>query len=105
MHKAAQSRIVSLAESQARWAIPVFSLGEFIRVITHPKRFSPPHSADEACEALERTLASPSLKVLLPGTGYLQLLADAVREGHAIGNLGFDAQIVALCREHDVSRP
>lgn len=104
LHAAAHSRMVELAESPARWAIPVFCLGEFIRVITHRKLFSPPHSAGEACEALARLLASPSVMVLFPGPGYPRLLAEAIREGNAVGNLVFDAQIAALCREHGVSR-
>ena len=33
-----------------------------------------------------------------------RLFAEAVREADAIGNLVFDAQIVALCRESGVSR-
>ncbi|MCE2476211.1 MAG: PIN domain-containing protein [Alphaproteobacteria bacterium] len=31
-------------------------------------------------------------------------MTDAVRQADAIGNLVFDAQIVALCREHGVTR-
>ena len=82
----------------------MFCLGEFIRGITHPKLFNPTHSAREACEALSRLLASPSVTVLSPGVGYPELLAEAIREGNTVGNLVFDAQIVALCREHGVSR-
>ena len=60
------------------------------------------HTAGEACEAMERLLASPNVEVLQPGRRYPQLLADAVREADAVGNLVFDAQIVALCRESGV---
>ena len=60
------------------------------------------HTAGEACEAMERLLASPNVEVLRPGRRYPQLLADAVREADAVGNLVFDAQIVALCRESGV---
>lgn len=35
---------------------------------------------------------------------YPALFAEAVREANAVGNLVFDAQIVALCRESGVSR-
>ena len=72
--------------------------------MTHPRLFDPPYSAEEACEALARLLASPSLSMLLPGASYPALLAEAVREANAIGNLVFDAQVVALCRESGVSR-
>ena len=103
-HGAALARVVALAESPARWAIPVFCIGEFVRVVTHPRLFDPPYSANEACEALTRLLAAPSVTVVVPGPGYPALLAEAVREANAIGNLVFDAQIVALCRENGVSR-
>lgn len=51
-HDAAHARVVALAESPSRWAIPVFCIGEFVRVITHPRLFHAPHTAEEACEAL-----------------------------------------------------
>ena len=103
-HGAAPARVVALAESPARWAIPVFCIGEFVRVVTHPRLFDPPYSTNEACEALTRLLASPSATVVVPGPGYPALLAEAVREANAIGNLVFDAQIGALCRENGISR-
>ena len=41
---------------------------------------------------------------MCPGRSYPGLLLEAIREAGAIGNLVFDAQIVALCRENGVSR-
>ncbi len=41
---------------------------------------------------------------LRPGPDYPELLFEAAREVGAVGNLIFDAQIVALCREHGVSK-
>ena len=38
------------------------------------------------------------------GRDYPALLTEAVCEADPIGNLVFDAQIVALCREHGVAR-
>jgi toxin-antitoxin system PIN domain toxin len=102
-HAAARQAVVRLAEGRARWALPVFCLGEFLRVITHPRLFDPPFTAMEASEALERVLASPSLTVIGPGAEYAALLLAALRESKAVGNLVFDAQIVAVCRESGVS--
>jgi uncharacterized protein len=102
-HKSAHATVVALAEGDAPWAIPVFCIGEFLRVITHPKLFDPPYSSSEAVDALNRLLESPSLRVLNPGSGYLTLFHEAVHEANAIGNLVFDAQIVAVCRESGVS--
>lgn len=94
---------MSLAEGPRPWAIPVFCLGECLRVLTHRRLFDPPYLPDEAVEALRRVLASPSLRVLLPGEHFLDLLAEAMRDGQVSGNLVFDAQIVALCREAGVN--
>lgn len=98
----AARRLTALAEGSIRWALPVFVLGEFLRIITHPRLFHPPHSAEEACTAVSRILAAPSLSVLHPGTAFPELLLEAIRESQAAGNLVFDAQIVALCREAGV---
>jgi predicted nucleic acid-binding protein len=41
--------------------------------------------------------------VLTPGDHFWPLLSRAAHEALAIGNLIFDAQIVALCREAGIS--
>ena len=102
-HRAAYSRLKALAEGHVLWGIPVFCIGEFVRVVTHPKLFDPPYTAGEACEAVERLLEAPGLRVLYPGSAFVAFFAEAVREANAIGNLVFDAQIVAVCRESGVS--
>lgn len=102
-HRRAGARLTEMAEGHARWAIPVFCLGEFLRVVTHPRVFDPPSTIEEACDALDRILASPSLVVLVPGERFWPLLMEAVAEADAAGNLVFDAQIAALCREAGVS--
>lgn len=102
-HRRARAEIIRLAEGHAPWGIPIFCIGEFVRVATHPRLFDPPYDSSEACDAIERILESPSLRVLCPGTGYLTLFHEAVREANAVGNLVFDAQIVAVCRESGVS--
>lgn len=103
LHAAARARLTALAEGDAPWGIPVFCLGEFLRVLTHPRLFDPPHTVDEACAALDRVLESPSLRILHPGDRFWRMLAEAVRAADAAGNLVFDAQLAALCRESGVS--
>jgi len=102
-HQAARTRMVQIAENDALWGIPVFCVGEFIRVVTHPRLFDPPYTVDAACRAIERVLDAPSLRILFPGERYWPLLTQALREADASGNLVFDAQIVAVCRENGVS--
>ncbi len=103
-HGAARKRLAALAEGRARWAMPVFCLGEFLRVITHPRVYSPPFTVREAREASRRFLASPGLEILRPGPEFEDLLLEAMVEADASGNLVFDAQIVAVCRESGVAR-
>ncbi|MFQ5738919.1 MAG: TA system VapC family ribonuclease toxin [Acidobacteriota bacterium] len=101
-HGAARDRLTRLAEGAERWCIPVFCMGEFLRILTHPRLFDPPYSSQEGLEAVERVLASPSLVILNPGPDHVRLLVEAILESDATGNLVFDAQIVALCREAGV---
>ena len=101
-HEAALRHVRDLAEGRARWAIPLFCLGEFVRVVTHPRLFDPPSTLEQALGVLEALLQSPSLRVLMPGDDFITLFADCVRQADARGNLAFDALIAALCLEHGV---
>lgn len=102
-HRAAHARVVALAEGHTLWGIPVFCVTEFVRVVTHPRLFDPPYGADEACRAMERLLEAPTVRLLVPGPAFPARFAEAVREADAVGNLVFDAQIVAVCREAGVT--
>jgi hypothetical protein len=94
--------LTALAEGDAPWGVPAFCIGEFLRVVTHARVFTPPTSVEDACRAVERWLESPTCHVLTPGPRFPGLLLKAAREAEASGNLAFDAQIVALCRESNV---
>ena len=53
-------------------------------------------------DAIDSILESPSVRVLNPSRSYFHLLRAAILEGSAKGNLVFDAQIAALCRENGI---
>lgn len=99
-HEAALRALRTLAEGDAAWALPVFCIAEFVRVVSHPKLFDPPTPPAEAVESLESLFASPSLRVLHPGPRFWPLLRRMIDEAHASGNLIYDAQIAAVCLEH-----
>lgn len=101
-HAEATSRLRDLVEGGAPWAMPVFCIGEFVRVVTHPRIFDPPSPLATALEFVAHVLGSPSARLLLPGPTFPALFADAGRDGAVQGNLAFDAQLVAVCREHGV---
>jgi toxin-antitoxin system PIN domain toxin len=99
-HSQALQALRELAEGQHAWALPVFCLGEFVRVVSHPRLFDPPTPAIEAIASIEALFESPSLRVLRPGSRYWALFHQLVRSSGVAGNLVFDAQIAALCLEH-----
>ena len=103
VHAVATRRLVELAEGTGLWGLPVFCAGEFIRVVTHRRVFNPPSTLDEAIQFLERVVAAPGCRILRPESGFFELLTAVVRKADARGNLAFDAQIAALCRQHGVS--
>lgn len=103
-HERALAWLRALAEGKLPWGIPVFCLGEFVRVVTHPRVLEPPSTLAQALEALTGLLESPTLRVLSPGPRYVELLAEAVRAADARGSLAFDAQIAGVCREQGASR-
>ncbi|MYE00789.1 MAG: type II toxin-antitoxin system VapC family toxin [Alphaproteobacteria bacterium] len=49
-----------------------------------------------------RARCAPTCEVVRPGGAFIDRLLAAAHEADARGNLMFDAQIVALCREHGV---
>lgn len=102
LHARARRRLTELAEGDVPWALPVFCMGEFLRVVTHARLFNPPTALERAVEALESLCASPAATLLLPGERYWPLLAAMAPAAGARGNLIYDAQIAALCREHGV---
>lgn len=102
LHRKALSRLVGLAEGLEPWALPVFCIGEFLRVVTHPKLFNPPSTLRRAILAIGNLLESPSVVILNPAENFWPILTEIARIADAKGNILFDAQIVAVCREHGV---
>ena len=102
LHGSAASRLTALAEGVERWALPIFCVAEFMRVVTHRRVFNPPSTVVQATAFIEGIVAAPGCEILRPGPEFLDLLIAGVREAGASGNLIFDAQIAALCHEHGI---
>ena len=80
----------------------MFCVGEFIRVVTHRWILNPPSTLEQALSFFKEVVAPPTCRIVRPGHEFVSLLADTVLAAGARGNLAFDAQIVALCREHGI---
>jgi toxin-antitoxin system PIN domain toxin len=101
-HRKARERLVEMAEGLEPWALPVFCIGEFLRVVTHPRVFDPPSTISQGMEAIGNLLDSPSCVILNPAEGFWPILQGIAEDANAKGNILYDAQIVAVCREHGV---
>jgi uncharacterized protein len=102
LHRKARTRLLELAEGVDPWGLPVFCIGEFLRVVTHPRLFDPPSTLRQAAQAIENLLASPSVVLLNPAKNFWSILAQISKDADVKGNIVYDAQIVAVCREHGV---
>lgn len=100
LHEPALQALRELAAGPAAWGLPGFCIGEYLRVVTHPRLFDPPTSRAEALRSVDTLLESPSVRLLAPGPRYWLLLREAIEEARATGNAILDAQIVAVCMEH-----
>jgi toxin-antitoxin system PIN domain toxin len=99
-HSAAHQRLIELAEGVSPWGIPVFCLGEFLRVTTHRKVLRPPSSIDQALAFVAALETAHTFRWLLPDDAYALSFQQVVAAAHATGNLAFDAQIAAICVRH-----
>lgn len=100
-HVRAREGLRALVEADAAWGIPVFVLGEFLRVVTNRRGPLPnPSSPAAALDAIDGLLMSPNVRLLLPGRRYLPLLRGLIADVRPRGNEIFDAQVAAVCLEH-----
>ncbi|HVT04855.1 MAG TPA: TA system VapC family ribonuclease toxin [Thermoanaerobaculia bacterium] len=101
-HRVARRLVTELAEGVIPWAIPWPCVYEFLRVVTHPRVFSPPVPLAVALHDLGQILLSPSLVLLSETERHGEVMKSLVRESGVTGNLLHDAHIAALCIEHGV---
>ena len=100
LHSKARDRIGQLAEGAAPWGVPVFCLGEFVRVVTHRRVLKPPSSLQQALAFADALTTSESFRLLIPDEAFWAELRAMLTASRATGNLAFDAQIAAVCIRH-----
>lgn len=97
LHDKALAELHRLAEGDLPWALPLFCVGEFVRVVSHPRLFAPVTKTEAAMNFINALLESPTARLLIPNEGFLEVFARLVSESKVTGNTVFDAQIAALC--------
>lgn len=100
--RAARILLQSIAEGTEPWMIPWPCIYEFLRVVTHPRVFSPASTVQQAFAHLEPLFGSPSLHWRGEGSEHLQLLRNTFHAVRPAGNLAHEAHIATLLVEHGV---
>ncbi len=62
LHKAAFQELGDISQSGRQWALPIFCVAEFLRVVTHRGAFTPPLKIGEALGFIESLPDSYRLK-------------------------------------------
>jgi hypothetical protein len=103
-HEKALERLTQWAEGPSPWALPIFCIAEFVRVVTHLRVFTPPSTLDQALAFIDAVLDSPSVRLLLPTPTFPATFGETCRGAAVRGNLVFDAQIASVCRDGGADR-
>jgi toxin-antitoxin system PIN domain toxin len=101
-HEAAYTRLATLAEGRAPWAIPWPCLHEFLAIVTHPRIWTPPTPLSAALDQVDAWLEAPSLVLLSEATGYWAIARNVLHASRVTGPVVHDARVAALCRLHGV---
>jgi uncharacterized protein len=102
-HERARARIVELAETGTKWAIPLHCLVEFYAKVTHPRLFRPPSTPAQAIAQIEAWLEAPTLMVLGDDVRTWQAMLPLLEAAQIAGERAYDARIAALCLQHGVT--
>lgn len=104
-HAPCRRRVEAWRRQESAWYVTWAILYEFLRVTTHPRVMRRPWSAPDAWRFVEALLASPGLRLLVPGERHAAVAAQVLRElPHLNGNLMHDAHTAILMREHGIAR-
>ena len=101
-HDEALKILTELANSGQHWAITWSTFHEFIAVVTHPRIYKPPTPLATALKTMEAWQASPGLRMINEGPGYLDTFSKLARSGKIKGPKTHDARIAATCLHHNV---
>jgi len=98
-HGPMRAWLEDLVLSDRAFAITDLVLSGFLRVVTHPRVFSPPTPLEQALEFAVALRSQPNCILLAPGERHWSIFVRLCREGDARGNLIPDAYLAALAIE------
>ena len=88
-----------LINDDAAFGVVDLVLSGFIRIVTHPRVFSPPSALDDALAFVDALRSRPNCVTVAPGPRHWDLFVSLCRRAGAKGNLVPDAYLAALAIE------
>lgn len=99
-HDVMRAVLESLRASPEPFALCDPVLSGALRILTHPRIFTPPTPAPAALHFVQVLRSSPNALMLAPGPRHWALFVELLERAPALGNLVSDAWIAALALEH-----
>lgn len=88
-----------LVNSDQAYSLSDLVLSSFIRVVTHPRVFSPPSTTSQALAFAQELRSQPNCVVVMPGARHWDIFCRLCKEAGVKGNLVPDAYLAALAIE------
>ena len=98
-HRAYRGWLESLLDGDEAFGLSALVLSGFLRVVTHPRVFSPPSPIEHALEFTRVLRDHPGYVSVEPGPRHWEIFTRLCRESEARGNLVADAYLAALAIE------
>ena len=102
-HVEAAEAIRRVAEGRTSWAIPWPCIHEYLAIVTHPRIYDPPSTAEQALAQVDAWFESPSIELLNESADYWPTLKSQIQTGRVTGPRMHDARIAAVCLNHGVT--
>jgi toxin-antitoxin system PIN domain toxin len=99
-HAIMRGALEALRASPEPFALCDPVLSGTLRILTHPRVFTPPTPMPDALHFVHVLRASPNALMLAPGPRHWALFVELLERAPAAGNLVSDAWIGALAMEH-----
>ena len=91
----------SVLKGDQPYGISDHVLSGFLRIVTHPRIFTPASPLQEALEFVRQVRGQPGCRVIAPGARHWQIFTDLCQSHSATGNLVPDVWFAALAIESD----
>ncbi|MBN1314586.1 MAG: type II toxin-antitoxin system VapC family toxin [Anaerolineales bacterium] len=98
-HIAFRNWLEKTINSSQAYGISDLVLSGFIRVVTHPRVFSPPSPLDQAFQFVDQIRSQPNCVLIEPGPRHWMIYKNLCKEVNAKGNLVPDAYFAAMAIE------